>query len=223
MADARRTILVFFAAVNVLLSGACSSTARLPAADEHISLDSVPLTFSHRREFVTFSIDPHHWKEICDLFDPPPPTPREERLAVRLAIARIEQIAGMQAPTYRDWRMDDLNPAGIGSLDCCDEAINCTTYLRLLEEQNLLRHHHVMEKAFRGPFSLDTHYAGQLQELSTGDLYIVDSWFLANGWPPHVQKTADWLARKDWPQDENPDTYDEEALDHSKAYWPKTD
>lgn len=220
-----RSAILLAVTTTMSVSGGCSSTARLMPADEPLLLDSIPITYSHRREFTTFAISAEQWREICAYFDPQLSggTPREERLAIRKAIARIEQIAATQTPTFRDWRMDDINPAGMGCLDCIDEAINCTTYLRLLEERGLLRHHHVMEKAFRGPLSLDTHYAGQVQELASGEFYIVDSWFLANGWPPHVQKTSDWLAREDWPREENPETFDEDALDHSKAYWPKTE
>jgi hypothetical protein len=207
----------------LLLLFGCSSTDRLAPTLAAIDLHAVPLTYSHRRVETTFCVSADDWQEITELFAPPPPSPREERLGIRRAVALLEQIAGFQHPTYRDWRMDDINPAGIGCMDCIDEAVNTTTYLRLLEERGLLRFHEVMQKAFRGPFQLDTHYAGQIRQRDTGDLYVVDSWFLANGWPPYVQKTSEWIAKQPWPAAENPETFDEAALDVSRAYRPHTD
>jgi hypothetical protein len=218
----RAWIFIVLFLASALLSG-CSSTERLPPNSIAIELDAVPLTYSHRRIETRFAISQDEWLEITELFDPPPSSALDERLRLRRAVALLEQIAGMQHPTYRDWRMDNINPAGIGSMDCIDEAVNTTTYLRLLDERGLLGFHDVMEKAFRGPLQLDTHYAGQIRQRDTGELYVVDSWILANGWPPYVQKTSDWLAKEPWPADENPETFDEAALDHSRAYWPHTD
>lgn len=215
----RRCVFVML----LLIQAACSSTERLAASREPLQLDGIPVSYGHRREEAIMAISDDEWQALAELFSPPPASALEERLAVRKAVAMLEQVAGRQTSTFRDWRMDDLNPAGAGCLDCIDEAVNTTTYLRLLEERGLLHHHEVMEKAFRGPLQLDTHYAGQLREKSTGELYVVDSWFLANGWPPYVQKTGDWLAHKDWPQEENPETWNEEALDRNVAYWPKTE
>ena len=207
----------------MLLPTACSSTDRLAPSEAFINLESIPLTYSHRRIETTFSVSADDWQEIAELFEPPPRDARHERWRIRRAIALLEQIAGFQHPTYRDWRMDEINPKGIGCMDCIDEAVNTTTYLRLLEERRLLRFHDVMEKAFRGPLQLDTHYAGQIRQRDTGELYVVDSWFLANGWPPYVQRTSEWLAKTPWPAEENPETFDEDALDHNRAYRPHTD
>lgn len=201
----------------------CSPTGVLPATAGAIQLSAVPLSYCHRRVETTFEVSAEDWEEIAELFSPPPGSARDERLRIRRAVALLEQIAGHQHPTYRDWRMDEINPAGIGCMDCIDEAVNTTTYLRLLEERDLLQFHEVMAKAFRGPLQLDTHYAGQIRQRDTGELYVVDSWFLANGWPPYVQKTSDWLAKAPWPEDENPETWDEDALDQSRAYRPHTD
>lgn len=213
-------VILMFAAAHL---GACSSTDYLAPNGAAIELHAVPLTYNHRRVETAFAISDDDWHEIMELFDPPPQSPLDERRRIRRAVALLEQIAGFQHPTYRDWRMDDINPAGIGCMDCIDEAVNTTTYLRLLQERGLLRLHDVMAKAFRGPLQLDTHYAGQVRQRDTGELYVVDSWFLANGWPPYVQKTSDWLAKKPWPQDENPETFDEDALDPRRAYRPHTD
>ena len=49
--------------------------------------------------------------------------------------------------------------------------------------------------------------SSRFREIATGELYVVDSWYLRNGKPPYVQTTRDWLAKKPWPQVENPDTF----------------
>ncbi len=137
-------------------------------------------------------IDEAEWREVAGWFHPPPADARAEREAIRRAIGWLEVVVGRYTPTHLDKARNDLLPSQAdGQLDCIDESINTTTYLRLLEARGLLRWHRVVRRAYRRAL-LDQHWAGQLEEIATGTRYVVDSWFSDNGHLPLVQPTQEW-------------------------------
>ena len=80
--------------------------------------------------------------------------------------------------------------------DCVDEAANSTSYLLLLEQNGLLRHHRTAPPDIRG-FFLDgryQHYAAVIQDQSTGAPWVVDSWVRDNGQPPVMAPLSQWRA-----------------------------
>ena len=116
-----------------------------------------------------------------------------EREAIRRAIARFEILAGEQTGTWRDRPGNDGDPADPGQLDCVAESLNSDRYLRLLEQQGLLRFHRVEERRSRHPWLFDFHWTAVIGERDSGRLFAVDSWYLANGEPPYVQPLDAWL------------------------------
>lgn len=92
----------------------------------------------------------------------------------------------MSLPPIDNYR--DLFP---GQQDCIDESINTTTYLRLFEQQGLLRHFKVIERAYRQAI-IDQHWAAQIRQESNGARFVVDSWFQPNGYLPVIQASEDW-------------------------------
>ena len=104
----------------------------------------------------------------------------------------MEVLVGRHGPGREDRALDLKHVAyRIGQMDCVDESINTTTYLKLFEEGGLLRWHRVVERIQRRAL-FDAHWAGQIQEIETGDRYVIDSWFQDNGLLPNVQRTEDW-------------------------------
>jgi hypothetical protein len=196
--------------MTVLLGGcAVGEDQPLPVGDP-ISLDAVPMQFDDRR-VETFAIDESQWGEIARHFEPPASAdPEQERQAIRIAMARFEQIAGEQLPTHGDGRKN--RGRGSGQMDCTDESTNTTTALRLLRQHDLLRWHRVMNKAFRGLLEFDTHWTAQVQDTTTGVIYVVDSWYLASGERPFVQPTAEWKRKRPFPADQVAEVVDREAL-----------
>ena len=135
------------------------------------------------------------WAEIRAIFANAASTPAEEREQMRSAIARIEQMVGPKAGTSDD----DAGAAIInfnkrGQLDCIDEAYNTTTYLRFMATDGLIRHHEVGEPAKRG-YILNRwpHNTATVIERGTGDAYVIDSWFGANGELPDVVTLEVWM------------------------------
>jgi hypothetical protein len=123
----------------------------------------------------------------------------DERQQLKLAVARMEYLTGLYSPTHRDVGMNlpviadgtksDLFP---GQLDCIDESINTTRYLKLFEQAGLLRFHRVEKRAYRRSF-FDQHWAAQLQDLATKRRYVIDSWFDDNGELPVLVSSERWL------------------------------
>ena len=104
----------------------------------------------------------------------------------------MEVLVGRHGPGREDRGLDLQNiERTIGQMDCIDESINTTTYLKLFEDYNLLRWHRVVDRIQRRGI-VDAHWAGQIEEIITGDRYVVDSWFHDNGMLPNVQQTEEW-------------------------------
>lgn len=141
------------------------------------------------------------WKMVTDQFRPAARSPIEERQMIRRAIGLLEQIAGEQTPTYRDRGRNPIVDEWPGQMDCIDESTNTARYLELLQQRGLLHWHGVVERAYRAPFILDQHWAGQIVELQTGDHYAVDSWHLDNGNPPYIQAISDWHRKAPFPNE----------------------
>ena len=141
------------------------------------------------------------WEKLADLFKPAARTPAEERQMIRQAIARLEQLAGEQTPTWRDRGRNPIVDDWPGQMDCIDESTNTVRYLEVLQQHGLLRWHDVLERAYRAPFILDQHWAGQIVELQTGERFAVDSWHLDNGQPPYIQAISDWHSKAPFPKE----------------------
>jgi hypothetical protein len=131
------------------------------------------------------------WHTIGSLFDEAG-SAADERAAVALAVARFEQIAGLQAGTQGDLPENSGDHGGPGQLDCIAESINTHLYLQMLERASLLRWHLVKERAKRYRFVFSTHWSAVLERPDTGEAYAVDSWYGRNGDPALVIPLEQW-------------------------------
>ncbi len=194
----KRDILTAFVFTGALLvaapAPASESTAFKVAATGPVIFPVCYDFMCQTRETVTLS--DKHWDTVLEIFDEPAVSARDERLRIQAAIGRMEQLAGFHTPTYRDMprNFSSRNSAVSelpGQMDCVDESINTTTYLKLLEARGLLRHHRVLPRAYRRAL-LNQHWAGQVEEIASGERYIIDSWFLENGRQPYIVHSDDW-------------------------------
>ena len=167
-------------------------------APDQVTLDAIPVCYDFgckQRSVVNLPLT--DWAGVVDWFKPAATTAAQERQQIKQAIGWMEVLIGRYTPTHRDLAFDlpaakydsaDLFP---GQQDCIDEAVNTTTYLRLLESKGVLRHHSVVEQAYRRAI-FDQHWAGQIMEKSSGKRFVVDSWFQPNGYLPIIQNSKDW-------------------------------
>ena len=133
------------------------------------------------------------WRSVIGWFYPAATTAAEEREQLRQAVGWMEVIVGRHTPTYRDKGLNlEKNPEFPGQLDCIDESLNITTYMGLFHEQGHLRRHQVVDRAYR-TVGFDAHWAGQIEEIETGERFVIDSWFQDNGMLPYISPSTDWL------------------------------
>jgi hypothetical protein len=178
--------------ISIVLLGACLSS---PPAKVHAatSIDAIPVCYNFGckvREIV--AITDEEWEEVSGWFRTPAPNPEEEREQIKRAIGWMEVVIGKHTPTHRDKGLDlEYGAEFPGQMDCIDESLNTTTYLTLFENHGLLRHHRVLDRAYRRAI-FDQHWAGQIEEIASGKRFAVDSWFHDNGILPYVQEMSEW-------------------------------
>ena len=163
-------------------------------ADEPVAIDSLPvcLNFSCKTKQV-IALSEEEWDSVANWLRPAAASAADERENIKRAIGWMEVIVGRHTPSHRDVAGDLKNPGAHfpGQLDCIDESLNTTTYLTLFEENNLLRYHTVVERAYRRAI-FDQHWAGQIEEIEDGERWVVDSWFQHNGYLPYLQRAKEW-------------------------------
>lgn len=124
-------------------------------------------------------------------------TPVEERRAVAYAVGWMERRVGDKIGTKDDRPGMDFAASGDPTQqDCVDEATNTTSYLTVLQNEKLLKHHTVgrpfaKENFLRGVAGW-THWTATLDEHGSGQRWAVDSWIYANGENPAVVEAEKW-------------------------------
>jgi hypothetical protein len=135
------------------------------------------------------------WQEVRDLFKDAPEDSGYERMRISEAIAKIETVVGRMTGTSND-RGGTLNSIALpGQMDCVDEAVNTTTYLVLMEQDGLIKHHKAQSVAWRGTLfgKVLPHVTPVMADTGTGELWAVDSSFYDNGREPVILPLKEWL------------------------------
>jgi hypothetical protein len=144
---------------------------------------------------VSVSLNNEDWQEVYKILESSE-SALQERDNIKQAIATMEQLVGQYTPTHRDiarnWSEKHQDLAALpGQMDCIDESINTTTYLRLLEQAGLLKFHRVLDRAYRKSL-FDQHWAAEVVDIQNGQHYVIDSWFADNGEIPILVKSERW-------------------------------
>lgn len=139
------------------------------------------------------------WKVVTAIFEEPAPThdvPKDatlERKHIADAIGALERVVGAKTGTSTDRAGTFDNSRYPGQLDCNDEAINSTTYMRLMQQHGLIKLHAIESMGTRSYFLFGwPHSTAVIHELATGERYAVDSWFYDNGAPATIVPFAMW-------------------------------
>jgi len=115
----------------------------------------------------------------------------QERNLIAVAIGALEKIIGAKTGTSAD--LAGTFHSIQGQLDCNDEAINSTTYMRLMRQNGLIKLHEIEDMRTRNFFfSGWPHSTAVIHEIATGERYAVDSWFYDNGFPATIVPFALW-------------------------------
>lgn len=115
----------------------------------------------------------------------------QERNQIAAAIGALEKIIGAKTGTSAD--LAGTFHSIQGQLDCNDEAINSTTYMRLMRQNGLIKLHEIEDMRTRNFFfSGWPHSTAVIHEIATGERYAVDSWFYDNGYPATIVPFVLW-------------------------------
>jgi hypothetical protein len=146
----------------------------------------------------TIAITPKEWKKIEALFAAntqlnETSTSEWERKKIALAIGLLEELVGAKTGTTSDRAGTFDNEDFPGQLDCNDEAINTTSYIRLMQQQGLLKWHAVEDMRTRNFFFNGwPHTTAVMHEIDSGKRFAVDSWFYDNGLPATIVPFEAW-------------------------------
>jgi hypothetical protein len=129
------------------------------------------------------SLTGEQWQQVRSVFLPAAETAADEREMIASAIGLMEQLVGPQSNTYADQACNNFRePIESFQLDCIAEATNSTVYLQLFQQEQLLRWHQLSYPARRVVLLLFLpHLSAAIKQNDTAELYVVDSWFTANG------------------------------------------
>ena len=156
--------------------------------------NSFSVCYEHTcQKVVTRSLTQHEWHRITAPLGVPLPTASDERTAIAATVSNLETTVGQHTGTDRD-KGGNLAGFGLpGQMDCIDESTNTTTYLGMLADQGLLKHHTVQDRATRfGLFVGAPHTTAVIQETGSGRHFAVDSWFFDNGQAPAIVDMHQW-------------------------------
>lgn len=119
-----------------------------------------------------------------------------ERAAVAEAVGWFDRRLGpLLGTAQRVPRADFRQGDDAHNFDCIDTALNTTSFLLLLEEWDLLRHHRVDMPRFRGNVLIGQtpHNTAVLIERHGGQGWAVDMWTVGYGAPADVMPVERWL------------------------------
>jgi hypothetical protein len=150
------------------------------------------------------SLSSREWSRIAAQFNPGGSSAKQERDNLRRAIGLIEKIVGQKTNTAIDVGGTFDGAMSDGQMDCEDEMLNTAAYFKMMADKGLIRRHRLSGRAHRGFFVTGwPHMAVQIEEVSTGKQYVLDSWFHDNGVPAEVVDLQKW--RDGWrPADSTP-------------------
>jgi hypothetical protein len=167
----------------------------IPELPGNPTLENFPICYKHTCAAVeNLSLTPVEWQKIKDIFQPSATSPEAERLLIKKAIAQMERLIGKKTGTSDD---KGENLAGVFAdsyqMDCIDESSNSTTYLALMQRDNLLKWHQVQPTKTRGFFLFGMpHTTAVIKENRSSKKWAVDSWFFDNGVEPVIIPISQW-------------------------------
>jgi len=190
------------------------------AISTDVSFQAIPVCYDFGcRTRSTVGLSAKEWESVAGWFREPAATPEVERDQIRRAVGWMEVVIGRHTPTHLDLAADEIpgKHRETGQQDCIDESVNTTTYLRLFQSMGYLRHHVVIEEAYRRAL-FDQHWSAQIREVASGTRYVVDSWFQPNGYLPIIQDSESWedITMMSAVVDNRPD---EEGEEVKRSFW----
>ena len=133
------------------------------------------------------------WQQVAAEFEPTPRDAEDERSRIASAIGLLERIIGGKIGTHNDFAGTFGAFSTPGQMDCNDEASNSNTYIKLMQQANLIQFHELRDTKVRNFFFNGwPHTTAVIAEKTSGNAYAVDSWFYDNGVPAVIIPLELW-------------------------------
>ncbi len=140
---------------------------------------------------------------MLDIFHPPAKNADEEKQKIALAIAKIETTINTITKMNPDRGKAENFESDEDQMDCIDETINTSLFLKFLEKDRAFKWHKVGEPIHRGYFidAMWPHNSASIIENSSGEIFAVDSYWYDNGQPAQIIHMDIWM--DSWDPTEN--------------------
>jgi hypothetical protein len=148
--------------------------------------------------------EPRQWEQIRAIFANGIVDSAAEKQAIRQAVAMMERFSGELTDTGHDKGGNYPGSDIPGQMDCIDESTNTFQYLSALQDLDLLQWHRVGLRQRRILWFASPSIA-TIREIDSNQRFAVDSWYRDNGELPFIQPIADWLHKRDFADDFNPE------------------
>ena len=102
------------------------------------------------------------------------------------------QRAAREAPIASDRGGNHEDADNVGRMDCLDHSHNVLVLLQLLVDKGWLRHHRLLGQVHRTPLLFVHHATVAVHDVTSGQDWVIDSWFRDFGAPPVVVPLAIW-------------------------------
>jgi hypothetical protein len=146
-------------------------------------------------EISKTSLTELEWNAVTRIFNVPAKDAETERQKIAQAIGLLEDLVGKKVGTSADLAGTFFDGKLAGQQDCNDEAINSTTYMRLLKNNGYMPLHEIEDTRTRNFFFTGwPHTTAVIREIKTGERYAVDSWFYDNGHAATIVPFKQWKA-----------------------------
>ena len=190
---------------RIFFVSACFVFSQIASADIHDisrifhstpTLDAFEICHSGGcAEVSAVALSAEDWQQVSAIFATGAKNATEERAQIGTAIGVLESLVGEKIGTAGDLAGTFGNSHYKGQLDCNDEAINSTTYMRLLASNGLMLLHAIEDTRTRNFFFTGwPHSTAVIREIATGERFAVDSWFYDNGHAATVVPFKVWKA-----------------------------
>ncbi len=149
---------------------------------------------------VDVQLSDQEWKIIKEMFSANAQTGTAERETIAKAVQLLERMTGDKTGTNTDRGGSFPGLFKVNQMDCINETVNTNIFLLQLQMDGLLGHHRFFGITSRG-FLVNgwPHFASTIEETSSQELFVVDSWFTDHGGRVYI------VPEKIWKQGWNPE------------------
>lgn len=201
-----RAALIFAALIGSALSAVPASALQLSPEQNELytsvsinppSAETMTVCYGfvcRRRAELDFSDADR--KTLAQILSAGKASPAAERAAVQRAVVWFDKRMGpVIGTTTRVARADIRNRADASNYDCWDSTRNVSSFLLVLQQWGLLKHHTVGNPRYRGNiFAMQLpHNTAVLVETASRVEWSVDMWTTRYAQPPDVMLVEQWL------------------------------